>query len=613
MRALLTILSLPLATWALNVVGNDAFPASAIEEAAYAGGSFDADAVRQLYLRAGYLDVKLTVTAEPVYPTLRIAEGNRYRLNRVAVTNLTPLTSKELRSYLRAEGGGPASPLAVREDLVALLRYLARRGYLDATAHYEFTPRGPYLFDLTVTLTAGDRFLVGDVTLIGPSAKEREEITARWNVRPGSPLRETDLAADLLTTIDYYRERGYAAATARPRRFRLVAEAKEVDFDVWVEPGDLTAIGYVDIRGNRRTRDYVIRRELTFYPGDPYDVGEIRRSARAVYNLTYFEDTPDIAGREDGKGEMTVTVGERRTYRATGALTYEPAEEEKPTALIGELRSSFYNVAGTGRNVDASYRSLAGYDLDAYAKYYEPWIGGVDLFAQPEGYRRERKDYAATGAEAAVGTHPALDLTVATGVGFDRAWRANASRKVKGFAWAIWDTRDFYGNPRRGWRVRARVELGIKDYFKDGWRERIPKIEVDGWRFWPTARAQVLAARVRFAGYRSRRDAADECYPLGGFSDLRGYRDEHFLTDRHALATLEYRFLTAKESRVFAFGDAAYHHRRRETARLEGFAIGYGVGFRARTAVGEYGVDYGLARGLPPWEGKIHVSLTQEF
>jgi outer membrane protein assembly factor BamA len=598
----------------LAVEGNAAFGDAEIEAAAYRDGAVDAGAVERLYLRAGYLDARVESTAEEgAPPALTITEGAQYRVAALDVDNDSPLSRGEVAAFIPFGPGDAPSPPDLREGLIALLAELADRGYLRAEAEYAVTDAGPARVDVAVAVRAGERYAAGEIHLRGVNPRDEDAIREKFETRPGKPVRERALARDLLTIIDYYRERGYPAASARPRAFEFAEPYKEIDFDVIIEPGDRVTVSAVDIVGNRRTRDAVIRRELLTVPGEPYDIERLRKSARRIYNLKYFEAEPEVELVDADAGRLRVTVAERPTYRVTGALAYEPRQDETDAALIGEMAARLANLFGTGRELDARYRRLAAESTDAAATYYEPWIGGVDLFAQPSGLYKERTTYRKASGELALGTHPLVDLTVAAGGGFDRVWEENASRKYKVFTWATYDSRDYFDNPRRGWQAYGRVELGVKEYLADGFRERVPRLELDAWRFRPTTRNQVLAARGRAQGFVSQRTSLDEVFPLGGYADLRGFKEEQFLTDRQALATVEYRFLTGRGGRLFLFVDAAYRHLKTDETFDEGVSVGYGAGFRAATPVGTYGVDYGLAAGDSPLDGKIHVSITQEF
>jgi outer membrane protein assembly factor BamA len=618
MRLVINLVALALAAapfaLGLEIEGNAAFTDAEVEVAAGGAAGVDAGAVERLYLRAGYLDVAVELQEEEGTPArLVITEGPRYRVAALDVDNASPLSREEVRAYLPFGPGEPPSPPGLREGLLALLAELAERGYVRAEAEYELRPAGEGRVDVAVAVRAGEKYAAGEIHLFGVAPADERDILAKLETRPGKPLRERALARDLLAIVDYYRERGYPEPSARPGAFTLAEPYDEIDFDVTVEPGRKVVISTIDVVGNRRTRDAVIRRELRIFPGEPYDLGRLRASARRVYNLRYFEAEPVVELADADAGKLRVAVAERRTYRVTGALAYEPAQGETSAALIGELEAKLANLGGTGREVEAFYRRLTEATTDARASYYEPWIGGRDLFAAPRGLFQERPAYRKAGGELAFGTHPLLDLTVAAGAGYDRVWGENASRKYKVLAWATYDSRDYFDNPRRGWEAAGRVELGVKDYVADGFRERVPRLELGAWRFWPTSRNQVLAARARLRAFFSARPSLDEFHPLGGYADLRGFKQEQFLTDRDALATVEYRFLTGRGSRLFAFADGAYRHLAAEGAFAEGLELGYGAGFRAATGAGIYGVDFGLAAGRPPLEGKLHVSITQEF
>ncbi len=599
---------------ALFVEGNAAFPAAEIEAAAYAGGALDVGAVERLYLRAGYLDVRVTRGPdEEGTPRLVVAEGPAYKIAAVAWTNDSPLRRGEVEAFVPYRAGDVASPPAVHDALAVLLKDFAERGYVKTEAAYEFKAVGPGRVDLFLRVRAGAQYKAGEIKLTGVEGAEEPLVRREIDTVPGKPLRERTMARDFLRVIDFYRARGYPDAAARPRYFRFYEPAREIDFTVAVVPGERVTINAVAITGNKRTRDAVIRRELTLTPGDPYDIAEVRDSARRVYNLKYFEDEPKMELAGEDRDELRVTVAERRTYRVTGALAYEPAQGEEGAVLIGEMDARLANLGGTGREGDGNYRRLAKDTLDAGLRYYEPWIGGVDLFAEPSGTYKERATYRKMITELALGTHPARDLTVAAGGGWERVWEEDASRKVKAFTWVEYDSRDFFANPRRGWQVRGRAELGVKQYYADDFREWVPRLELDAWRFAPTFRNQVVAVRGRGEAYFARRSAADEYYPLGGRGDLRGFKEEQFYTDRQLLATTEYRFLVGKENRLFLFLDAAYRHRKADALLEDGLEAGYGAGFRAGTPVGIYGVDYGLAFGAGPLDGMIHVTITEEF
>ena len=245
--------------------------------------------------------------------------------------------------------------------------------------------------------------------------------------------------------------------------------------------------------------------------------------------------------------------------------------------------------------------------------YYEPWVGGINLFIQPQGSYKETFTYRKAVGELLLGTKPLPDLTLAAGGGYERVWESGAAVKYKAIMTGRYDSRDYYLNPRTGWEADLWAELGLKRYYKDGFKEQIPRAELDLRRYLPLGRSMAFALRGYGGGVLASRLAEDEYFSLGGARDLRGYRNEQFLASRVALTSAEFRFLATRDSRLIAFVDGAYYWRKDTGEVVDGFGLGYGVGFRARTRIGMYGVDYALARGDKPLDGKIHITMTQEF
>ena len=368
---LATTAAVAMAAPELTVEGNAAFTDAEIEVAATRGGLVDRAAVEQFYLRAGYLDVDVELAEEEDRPpTLFISEGERYRVASMEVENASPLSRDEVAAFIPFGPGDPPSPPDLKEGLTTLLATLADRGYVRAEAEYAITEAAPGRADVAVAVRAGERYTAGEIDLVGVAPRDQEKIRKELETRQGKPLKERALARDLLAVIDYFRKRGYPEPSARPRAFELAEPYKEIDFNIAVEPGSKVTINRIDIVGNRRTRDDVIRRELGIVPGDPYDLERLRESARRVYGLKYFEAEPAVELVDAATGRLRVAVAERRTYRVTGALAYEPARGEETAAVIGEMEARLANLGGTGREAGAHYRRLAAETTDATLPFH---------------------------------------------------------------------------------------------------------------------------------------------------------------------------------------------------------------------------------------------------
>jgi outer membrane protein assembly factor BamA len=595
----------------LEVIGNDYVSTGEIIAAAGSTAEPDVAAIERLYDSYGFLDVEIEL--QPDDYALLITEGPMYRLAAVSVAGELPYTANEVKDKLDIDRGDPLSILALERGVKTILEDLRDEGYLEAQLEYKADKNPAGTADIYLDFSVGEIYTVGEIEFLGVGAFIENELRNRMETKEGSRFSEARLGTDILNIIDLYRENGYPEARAVPGRFVLLKDLGFLDFAIFVDEGPRVTVGEISITGNRRTQEKVVYRELTFETGEPYDIAEIRKSRRRLYSLKYFKEPPEIELTDPVNGAIGVNVVERRTYSISGALGYEPATEYASANLLGFLSASVHNFLGTGRDIDLTFSKPGEDDLDAYAAYREPWIGGVDLFARPECTYRKRTTYRRVDGELTFGTRPLTGLTVAAGGGFARVWETDPSRTIKAIGRAEYDTRDYFPNPRTGWEINLDAEGRFKEYFDDGLRDFIPAVELDAWRYLPVTRNTVLAVRGKTAGVFASRFSGDEYMYLGGPADLRGFRNEQFPVSYYALGTLEYRFLVGRDGRLFVLTDGAYRRRKAADGTDSGFELGYGAGLRAPTALGTYGVDFAVAAGDHPLDGKIHVTVTQEF
>ncbi len=596
---------------ALTVTGNENVSEGDIE-AAVSGLSGEAriDAIHALYDIHGYLDPEVIVAGDEI----AISEGPQYLLGEVRISGDSGLTQKEIYDVIDIERGAPFSVLVLEQNLAAYLESAKGEGFITAKAGYELH-KEPDIGRVELVLNAllGVRYTVGEIAFAGVSEFDARRIIGKIETKKGRPLSQNILAADLLAIVDMYRAEGYADVEVKPVDFELMPNLGEIDFTIRVTEHSRVIVDDVTVSGNERSRPGIITRETRFKAGEPYDVNLIRRAKRAIYALKYFETEPAITLTDTLPRTLEISVIERPTYRVSGALGYEPGVGESDAELLGEVNAELDNLFGTGRNLHLRYYRPGKERMEAGAMYYEPWVGGVNLFIQPSGSYKEALTYRKGVGELLIGTKPLPDLTLAGGGGYERVWESGAAVKYKAILTGRYDSRDYYLNPRTGWEAELRTELGLKRYFKDGFKEQIPRVELDIIRYLPLGKSLAFALRGWGGGVFASRPTEDEYFPLGGARNLRGYRSEQFLASRAALASAEFRFLATRDSRLIAFVDGAYYWRNDTGEVIDGYGVGYGVGFRAQTRIGLYGVDYALGRDDKPLDGKIHITMTQEF
>ncbi len=286
-------------------------------------------------------------------------------------------------------GGDVYDPDRVAEDREQLRLYYRSKGYADASvtsakAEYDPAIKG---FTLTFSIDEGPLYHFGEINVVSnvpglDSEKLRRLLLARPGAMfDGNVLDKTDevLAIELAKL-------GYPFAQAVPRTTRD-ADARRVDVAFVLDQGPRTYIERIEIHGNSRTRDYVIRREFDIAEGDAYNKTLIDRAERRLKNLNYFK-TVKIA-RQPGSVSDRVVLDVEVVEQSTGDFSIAGGYSTTD-GLLAEVKVGDRNFLGSGKAVSASvtYGQYArGIDLSAS----EPYFLGSRVSAGIELYGRQNQ------------------------------------------------------------------------------------------------------------------------------------------------------------------------------------------------------------------------------
>jgi outer membrane protein insertion porin family len=286
-------------------------------------------------------------------------------------------------------GGDVYDPDRVAEDREQLRRYYRSKGYADASvtsAKVEYDPaiKG---FTLTFSIDEGPLYYFGNTTIVcnvpGLDAEDLRRLLVVRNgaIFDGNALDKTDevLAIELAKL-------GFPFAQAVPRTTRD-ADARRIDVAFVIDQGPRTYLERIEIHGNTRTRDYVIRREFDIAEGDAYNKTLIDRAERRLKNLNYFKTVKitRLPGSVSDRVVLDVEVVEQSTGDFSIAGGYSTTD-----GLLAEVKVGDRNFLGSGKAVGASvtYGQYArGIDLSAS----EPYFLGSRVSAGIELYGRQNQ------------------------------------------------------------------------------------------------------------------------------------------------------------------------------------------------------------------------------
>ena len=284
-------------------------------------------------------------------------------------------------------GGDVYDPDRVAEDREQLQLYYRSKGYADASvpsAKAEYDP-ATHGFTLTFSIDEGSLYHFGDINILcnvpglDPEKLRRLLVARSGAVFDGGALDKTSevLAIELAKL-------GFPFAQAQPRTTRDAA-AKRIDVAFTIDQGPRTYVERIAIRGNMRTRGYVIRREFDIAEGDAYNKTLIDRAERRLKNLNYFK-TVKIStkpGSVPDRVVLDVEVAEQSTGDFNISGGYSTTD-----GLLAEVKVGERNFLGTGKTVNASvtYGQYArGIDLSAS----EPYFLGTRVSAGIELYGKQ--------------------------------------------------------------------------------------------------------------------------------------------------------------------------------------------------------------------------------
>ncbi len=302
-----------------------------------------------------------------------------YRLRDVIKTGIT-----RWWSFLKSDDIYDADRIEVDRDL--LRRFYLRNGFADvrivsATGEYDPAKKG---FVITFNIEEGDQYKFGAVDIQSTvNAVPPAAIRPILRVAPGQ-IYNADLVEKSVeeVTIDVAK-RGYPFASVKPRGDRDF-EHKLVNVVFTLEEGPHAYIERINIRGNTKTRDYVIRREFDIVEGDAYNHALIDRAERRLKNLGYFKNVK--ISSEPGSAPDRVVVNVDLEEQSTGEFSFS-AGYSTADGIIGEVAVGERNLLGTGDIARASvqYGSRSrGFNLS----FVEPYLLGqrlalgLDLFAK---------------------------------------------------------------------------------------------------------------------------------------------------------------------------------------------------------------------------------------
>jgi outer membrane protein insertion porin family len=365
------------------------------------------EAIRQLYKTKGFYNSKVTSKIsnpdnQGAVVEFNIDEGVKMYIKEISVEGNTTFDDDELLDQIETSEkwfmswlteGGLLDMNMVQQDAARIVTYYNDQGFLEAKiGEPEIKQEEEWLY-VKFVVEEGTRFKLGTVDFTGDLLTGKDELMKLLTIQDKEYLSRQAIRDDILKLTDSYSEAGFAFADIRPIVKKTPAgDHMDVTFDI--RKNNLVYIERISIRGNSRTRDNVIRRELLIAEGGVFDSKALRESTQALQRLTYFEEVniiPEPSLNPD-RMNVIVEVKEKSTGNFSIGAGFSSADN---LILMGQISEN--NFLGRGDTLSLSGNvssSSSRYNLG----YTNPHLNdsalswGLDLFSTEREYDDYTKD-----------------------------------------------------------------------------------------------------------------------------------------------------------------------------------------------------------------------------
>ncbi len=514
--------------------------------------------LKRQYINRGFYGVKIVTTVTPqernrVAINFTVEEGDVAKIARINIVGAQAFSEAQLIKEMQLSTPGwltwytkndQYSKQKLQADLETLRSYYTNRGYLEFvvdSTQVSITPDKEDIY-LTINITEGPRFTVKDVRLAGDLLLPEEELMRLVQIRPGDVYSRDKLTQSAKAISDRMGSDGYAFANVNAVP-EIDRENRTAGFTFYIDPGRRVYVRKVNISGNARTRDEVIRREIRQLEGGWYDATRIERSKVRITRLQYFEDvnleTPSVAGSPD-QVDLNITVTEKATGNLLVGVGYSSADGVVVSGTVAQN-----NVFGTGNSLSANINT-SKVNTQIALTYVEPYWTADGVTRSLELYFRNVNPsslavaaYQSQTAGAAIGFGIPITETDSISLGaryehtnltlysdspllyreFVREFGNPTSSVVFTAGWAR-DTRDSILFPNNGMLQSAVAEIGVGDllYYKLNYLIQ--------W-FTPLPLSSVLMLRADLGyggGLGDKPLPFFKAYYAGGVGSVRGYQ-----------------------------------------------------------------------------------------
>ncbi len=341
--------------------------------------------IRNVYIEKGFFlaDVEHEVTPaenNQVVITFIIKERAKVEVKKIILMGNEKIPEKELLAQMLTKPGDILSFLTnsgqyrqemVERDAYMIEKYYADHGYINvnvATPIVTLSADRTWIY-VTIKITEGEQHFMGELDFGGDRIFPKERLRKLVTLEKGDVFNRSRFLSDMERVAAIHKNLGFAYTNVTPIT-KAHDDTKQIDVTMNVKIGSKVWIERIDIVGNTKTRDKVIRREMRIAEGDQYSITGINRSKRKIYQLGYFEtvEITESPGSSDERIVLTVEIKEKRTGTLQLGVGFSSLD-----SFVFQAQIAQNNLFGRGQSLQLSAQISAS-NRQFMLRFTEPYF-----------------------------------------------------------------------------------------------------------------------------------------------------------------------------------------------------------------------------------------------
>lgn len=511
------------------------------------------ETIRTLYSEKGLVGTEVSYDIEPegegtVSVTFNIREGKKAYIKQVNILGNEKLKTKTVKQGIYSKPKGMFSFLSgkglynqreIENDSERIRATYIDNGFLDAKVAkpeivYSDEKKG---YIVTFRVEEGEQFTVKDLSFTGDLLVPQEELMELLKLKSGNIFRGSFLAEDISGLTTFYGNKGYAFANIEPA-FNLDRENLTVDIRFAIEQGPEVYIRNIDIVGNTRTRDGVIRREIPIQEEQLFNASKVDAIRSRVTRLGFFEENVEVVSERVPGDEDELDLKVKVEEKSTGFFSVAGGFSSVETFIFaGQVQEA--NLFGTGKRISFNAQ-IGGVTQLFFINYQDPHLFDTDWTLDALIFRTDRRfrdfDRKSFGGSLTIGrrvwkqlfgtvTYRLESLDIGDIDDEARLILTKEKRTISSLGVGLrWDSRNNLLDPTRGNLTRTNLEFAGTPF---GGNTDFIKYTISSRQWVPFYLGTVFSFRGRYGLINLRNNGNDlvvgERFFLGGPNSLRGF------------------------------------------------------------------------------------------